>query len=63
MSVDDKVRDATAADLPVHCAATPVAFIERKSRREMRVKARIVVLSTSACETVRVLLNSKGFFS
>jgi choline dehydrogenase-like flavoprotein len=54
---DAMVREVTMDDAG---KATGVAFIERKSRREMRVKARIVVLSASACETVRVLLNSKS---
>jgi choline dehydrogenase-like flavoprotein len=54
---DAMVREVTMDDAG---KATGVAFIERKSRREMRVKARIVVLSASACESVRVLLNSKS---
>jgi choline dehydrogenase-like flavoprotein len=38
--------------------ATGVIFIDRKSGREHRATARVVVLAASACETVRILLNS-----
>jgi choline dehydrogenase-like flavoprotein len=40
--------------------ATGVAFIDRTTRQQRHVSARIVVLAASACETVRILLNSKS---
>ena len=40
--------------------ATGVVFIDKKTGKEQRAKARIVVLAASACETVRILLNSKS---
>jgi choline dehydrogenase-like flavoprotein len=40
--------------------ATGVAYIDKNSRRENHVRARIVVLAASACESARLLLNSKS---
>jgi choline dehydrogenase-like flavoprotein len=40
--------------------ATGVVFIDKTSGTERRVKGRIIVLAASACETVRILLNSKS---
>ena len=40
--------------------ATGVLFIDRKTRTEHRVRARIVVLAASSAESVRILLNSKS---
>ena len=40
--------------------ATGVVFIDKEKGVERRAKARIVVLAASACETVRILLNSKS---
>jgi choline dehydrogenase-like flavoprotein len=40
--------------------ATGVVFIDRKTGKENRVKGRIIVLAASACESVRLLLNSKS---
>ena len=40
--------------------ATGVAYIDRTTGRENHVRARIVVLAASACETARILLNSKS---
>jgi choline dehydrogenase-like flavoprotein len=40
--------------------ATGVLYIDRKTRREKRVMGRTVVLAASACESARVLLNSKS---
>jgi choline dehydrogenase-like flavoprotein len=40
--------------------ATGVEFIDKTSGQEHRAKARIVVLAASACESVRILLNSKS---
>jgi len=36
-----------------------VVFIDRHSRRKVRLSARVVVLAASACETARILLNSR----
>jgi choline dehydrogenase-like flavoprotein len=40
--------------------ANGVGFIDRKSGRQHHVSARVVVLAASACESVRILLNSKS---
>jgi choline dehydrogenase-like flavoprotein len=40
--------------------ATGVAYIDKSSGRENHVRARIVVLAASACESARLLLNSKS---
>jgi len=40
--------------------ATGVSYIDTASGRESQVKARIVVLAASACESARLLLNSKS---
>jgi choline dehydrogenase-like flavoprotein len=40
--------------------ATGVTYIDTKTRAEKQANARIVVLAASACETARLLLNSKS---
>jgi len=40
--------------------ATGVSYVDTNDRREYAVRARIVVLAASACETARLLLNSKS---
>jgi choline dehydrogenase-like flavoprotein len=40
--------------------ATGVSYIDTASGRENHVRARIVVLAASACESARILLNSKS---
>ncbi len=40
--------------------ATGIAFIDKPSGTERRIKARVVVLAASSCESVRILLNSKS---
>ncbi len=40
--------------------ATGVAYIDRKTREEKQVFARVVVLAASSAESVRMLLNSKS---
>ncbi|HEY7288260.1 MAG TPA: GMC family oxidoreductase [Vicinamibacterales bacterium] len=40
--------------------ATGVTYIDTVSRRESAVRARIVVVAASACESARLLLNSKS---
>ncbi len=41
-------------------SASGVLFIDRLTGVEHRAKARVIVLAASACETVRILLNSKS---
>ena len=40
--------------------ATGVNFIDRKTGRQRHAAARVVVLAASACESVRILLNSRS---
>ena len=40
--------------------ATGVTFIDRTSRKDVTLQARVVILAASACETARLLLNSKA---
>jgi choline dehydrogenase-like flavoprotein len=40
--------------------ATGVSYIDKKTGRENHVRAKIVVLAASACETARILFNSKS---
>ena len=40
--------------------ATGVEYIEKTTRNEMRINARAVVVAASACESARLLLNSKS---
>jgi choline dehydrogenase-like flavoprotein len=40
--------------------ATGVSYIDKKSRRDVEVDGKIVVLAASACESARILLNSKS---
>jgi choline dehydrogenase-like flavoprotein len=40
--------------------ASGVVFIDKTTGKEHRAKARIVVVAASACESVRILLNSKS---
>jgi choline dehydrogenase-like flavoprotein len=40
--------------------ATGVAYVDRKTRRDVEVRAKVVVLAASCCETARILLNSKS---
>jgi choline dehydrogenase-like flavoprotein len=40
--------------------ATGVLYIDKRSRREVAVKAKSVVLAASGCESARILLNSKS---
>jgi choline dehydrogenase-like flavoprotein len=50
-------REVTVNDQGI---ATGVAYIDKNTGRENHVPARIVVLAASACESARVLLNSKS---
>src|SRR5690242_2159472 len=40
--------------------ASGVSYIDKKTRREVEVRAKIVVLAASCCETARIMLNSKS---
>ena len=40
--------------------ATGVSYVNKKNKREYKVRAKIVVLAASACESARLLLNSKS---
>jgi choline dehydrogenase-like flavoprotein len=40
--------------------ATGVAYIDKKTNADKHIKARVVVLAASACESARILLNSKS---
>jgi choline dehydrogenase-like flavoprotein len=40
--------------------ATGVSYIDRKTRKEVQARGKAVVLAASACETARILLNSKS---
>jgi choline dehydrogenase-like flavoprotein len=56
------VTNAMAREVTVDEAglASGVAYIDKTTRRENHVRARIVVLAASACESARILLNSKS---
>ena len=57
----DIVTDAMVREVIVdkNGKATGVLYIDKKSRQDLRVKARAVVLAASGCESARILLNSK----
>jgi choline dehydrogenase-like flavoprotein len=40
--------------------ATGISYVDTANRREQQVRARIVVLAASACESARLLLNSRS---
>jgi choline dehydrogenase-like flavoprotein len=56
------VTDAMAREVTVgdDGLATGVTYIDKNSGRENHARARIVVMAASACETARLLLNSKS---
>lgn len=58
----DIVTDAMVAEvlLGKNGRASGVRFIDKRSGTSREVKARVVVLAASACETVRILLNSRS---
>jgi choline dehydrogenase-like flavoprotein len=51
------VREVTVNDSGL---ATGVAYIDKNTGRENHVQARVVVLAASACESARILLNSRS---
>lgn len=58
----DIVNDAMVREVTVDSQgrATGVHYIDKRTRSDHHVKARVVVLAASACETARILLNSKS---
>ncbi len=40
--------------------ASGVSYVDKKTRKEVQVRAKIVVLAASCCETARIMLNSKS---
>jgi choline dehydrogenase-like flavoprotein len=51
---------AREVTLDANGLANGVLYVDRRTGRENHVPARIVVLAASACETARILLNSKS---
>jgi choline dehydrogenase-like flavoprotein len=51
---------AREVTLDRHGKADGVVYIDKATRTERRVDARVVVLAASACESARILLNSKS---
>lgn len=58
----DIITNAMAREVEVDASgkATGVNFIDKRTGLDYSVKGRIVVLSASACESARILLNSKN---
>jgi choline dehydrogenase-like flavoprotein len=54
---DAMAREITIGDDGL---ATGVSYIDKKTGRENHVRARVVVLAASACESARILLNSRS---
>jgi choline dehydrogenase-like flavoprotein len=56
------LTDAMAREVTVDAQgrATGVSYVDRKTGADRHVRARIVVLAASACETARILLNSRS---
>jgi choline dehydrogenase-like flavoprotein len=40
--------------------ASGVSYVDKKTRKDVEVRAKIVVLAASCCETARIMLNSKS---
>jgi choline dehydrogenase-like flavoprotein len=51
------VRKVTTDDSGL---ATGVSYVDKRDLKEYKLKARVVVLGASACETARIMLNSKS---
>jgi choline dehydrogenase-like flavoprotein len=58
----DVVTNAMVREVTLNARgrADGIVYIDRTTGRECRARARVVVLAASACESVRVLLNSKS---
>ena len=58
----DIVADAMVREVTLDKAgrASGVSYVDRLTRRDRHVSAKVVVLAASACETARILLNSKS---
>ena len=58
----DIITDAMVREVSVddEGRATGVHYVDKKSRQDLHVKARVVVLAASGCESARILLNSKS---
>ena len=58
----DILTDAMVHEVTLDAAgkASGVNFIDRKSGQERHASARVVVIAASACESARILLNSKS---
>ena len=58
----DIITDAMVREIIVDSSgkATAVHYIDKTTRRDAVVKARVVILAASTCETSRILLNSKS---
>jgi len=58
----DIITDAMVREVSVdeNGKATGVYFVDKVTRKDMHVKARVVVLAASGCESARILLNSKS---
>ena len=58
----DIITDAMVREVMMDASgkATGVHYIDKKTRRDMAVKARVVIVAGGACETARILLNSKS---
>jgi choline dehydrogenase-like flavoprotein len=56
------ITNAMAREVTVDAAglADGVTYVDKTTARDNHVRARIVVLAASACETARILLNSKS---
>ncbi len=58
----DIVTDAMVREVTIDAQgrATGVQYIDKTTRMDMRAEARVVVLAASACESARILLNSRS---
>jgi choline dehydrogenase-like flavoprotein len=58
----DIIADAMVREVTLDKAgrANGVSYVDKLTRRDRHVSARVVVLAASACETARILLNSKS---
>jgi len=58
----DIITDAMVREVSVNAEgrATGVFYVDKKTRTDLHVKARAVVLAAGGCESARILLNSKS---